>query len=145
MRHKRKQKKLGRDKAHRKALLANLVRSLLFHEEIITTEAKAKEAARFCERVITLAKENSVHHRRNALKFVHDKKVMKKLFDIIGPRYRDREGGYTRIIKLGFRDNDRAKVSLIELVDFAGVSEKDAEEKPDKKKKASKKKEEKAE
>ena len=116
MRHKKPQKKLGRDKAHRKALLANLVRSLLFHEEIITTEAKAKEAARSCERVITLAKENSVHHRRNALKFVHDKKVMKKLFDIIGPRYRDREGGYTRIIKLRYRQGDDARMCKVKLV-----------------------------
>jgi len=116
VRHRKKQKKLGRDKAHRRALLANLVKSLLFYEEITTTEAKAKEAARFCERAITLAKENSVHHRRNALKFIHDKKVIKKLFDVIGPRYRDREGGYTRVIKLGYRQGDDARMCKVKLV-----------------------------
>lgn len=116
MRHKRKQKKLGRDKAHRKALLANLVRSLLFHEEIITTGAKAKEAARFCERVITLAKEDSVHHRRSVLKFIRDKKVIKKLFDIIGPRYRDRKGGCIRVIKLRYRQGDDALMCKVKLV-----------------------------
>ncbi|MFQ6066454.1 MAG: 50S ribosomal protein L17 [bacterium] len=107
---------MGRDKAHRKALLANLVRSLLFHEEIITTEAKAKEAARFCERVISLAKEDSVHHRRSVLKFIHDKKVIKKLFDVIGPRYRDRKGGCTRIIRLRYRQGDDALMCKVKLV-----------------------------
>jgi large subunit ribosomal protein L17 len=92
------------------------VKSLLFHEEIITTEAKAKETARFCEKVISLAKEDSVHHRRNVLKFIHDKKVIKKLFDVIGPRYRDRKGGCTRIIKLRYRQGDDALMCKVKLV-----------------------------
>jgi len=116
MRHRKKGRKLGRDKDQRKALLTNLVKSLLFYEEIVTTEAKAKETARWAERIITLAKVNSVHRRRNVFKVIQDKKVIKKLFDVVAPRYDNRLGGYTRIIKLRYRQGDNALICKVKLV-----------------------------
>ena len=146
MRHLNKKKRLGRrTPAQRKAMLKNLAVSLIEHKRIKTTHARAKALRRFIEPLITIAKRGDLHARREVLKKIHQKDTVTTLFHEIAPVYADRPGGYTRIIKLGFRDNDRAKVSLIELVDFAGVSEKEAEEKPDKKKLVKKKKEEKAE
>jgi len=116
MRHKRKGRKLGRTSAHREAMLSNMVVSLFDHEKIKTTEPKSKELRRTAEKLITLAKRGDLHSRRLAAKKVHDKEVLKKLFDDIGPRYTDRNGGYTRITKLGVRFGDGASMSVIELV-----------------------------
>ena len=116
MRHRKKGRKLGRDKDQREALLINLIKSLLFYEEITTTEAKAKEMTRWAEKIITLAKDNSVHHRRNASKVVRDKEIVKKLFDVIAPRYKDRSGGYTKIIRLKYRQGDNALICRVKLV-----------------------------
>jgi large subunit ribosomal protein L17 len=146
MRHLNKKKRLGRrTPAQRKAMLKNLAVSLIEHKRIKTTHARAKALRKFIEPLITMAKRGDLHARREVLKKIHQKDTVTTLFHEIAPVYAERPGGYTRIIKLGFRDNDRAKVSLIELVDFAGVIEKESEEKTDKKKPAKKKKEEKAE
>ena len=146
MRHLNKKKRLGRrTPAQRKAMLKNLAVSLIEHKRIKTTHARAKALRKFIEPLITMAKRGDLHARREVLKKIHQKDTVTTLFHEIAPVYAERPGGYTRIIKLGFRDNDRAKVSLIELVDFAGVSEKESEEKQDKKKPSKKKKEVKAE
>ena len=150
MRHLNKKKRLGRrTPAQRKAMLKNLAVSLIEHKKIKTTHARAKALRKFIEPLITLAKRGDLHARREVLKKIHQKDTVTTLFHEIAPVFADRPGGYTRIIKLGFRDNDRAKVSLIELVDFAGIiekeSEKESEKKSDKKKVAKKKEEEKAE
>ncbi len=116
MRHRKKGKKLGRSKDQREALLSNLTRSLIFYEEIVTTQAKSKEAARFAEKMITLAKDGSLHHRRIALKFIHDKKVVDKLFSVVAPRYQQQKGGYTQIIKLRYRQGDSALMCKVKLV-----------------------------
>ena len=146
MRHKNKKKRLGRrTPAQRKAMLKSLAVALIEHKRIKTTHARAKALRRFIEPLITMAKRGDLHARREVLKKIHQKDTVTTLFNEIAPVFADRPGGYTRIIKLGFRHNDRAKVSLIELVDFAGVSEKESEEKSDKKKVVKKKKEEKAE
>ena len=146
MRHLNKKKRLGRrTPAQRKAMLKNLAVSLIEHKRIKTTHARAKALRKFIEPLITMAKRGDLHARREVLKKIHQKDTVTTLFHEIAPVYAERPGGYTRIIKLGFRDNDRAKVSLIELVDFAGVIEKESEEKTDKKKPVKKKKEEKAE
>jgi large subunit ribosomal protein L17 len=146
MRHLNKKKRLGRrTPAQRKAMLKNLAVSLIEHKRIKTTHARAKALRIFIEPLITLAKRGDLHARREVLKKIHQKDTVTTLFHEIAPVFADRPGGYTRIIKLGFRDNDRAKVSLIELVDFEVVSEKESEDKSDKKKKTSKKKEKKAE
>ncbi len=145
MRHLNKKKRLGRrTPSQRKAMLTNLAVSLIEHKRIKTTHARAKELRKFIEPLITFAKRGDLHARREVLKKIHQKDTVSTLFHEIAPVYTERQGGYTRIVKLGFRDNDRAKVSLIELVDFAGIIEKESEEKPDKKKKVSKKKEEKS-
>jgi large subunit ribosomal protein L17 len=146
MRHLNKKKRLGRrTPSQRKAMLTNLAVSLIEHKRIKTTHARAKELRKFIEPLITFAKRGDLHARREVLKKIHQKDTVSTLFHEIAPVYTERQGGYTRIIKLGFRDNDRAKVSLIELVDFAGIIEKESEEKPDKKKRAKKEKEEKSE
>lgn len=117
MRHRKSGIILGRTSAHRKAMFRNMVTSLLDHEQIQTTDAKAKEVRRWAEKMITLGKRGDLHARRNALKVVRSKHVTAKLFDELATRYRDRPGGYTRIIKLGNRVGDAAAVSLVELVD----------------------------
>jgi len=117
MRHKRKGRKLGRTSAHREAMLNNMVVSLFRHEKIKTTEPKSKELRRTAEKLITLAKRGDLHARRTAARRVHDKQILRKLFDDIGPRYADRKGGYTRIIKLGPRFGDSAPMATIELVE----------------------------
>lgn len=116
MRHRKDVVKLGRTPSHRKALFRNLATSLIEFERIETTLAKAKALRRIGEKVITLAKKNTLHTRRQALKVINKKEVVKKLFDIIGPRYENRNGGYTRILKLGLRHGDCASMAIIELV-----------------------------
>ena len=146
MRHANKKKKLGRrTPSQRKAMVKNLAVSLIEHKRIKTTHARAVALRRFIEPLITAAKKGDLHSRRQVLKKIHQKTTVDMLFNEIAPVFADRPGGYTRIIKLGFRDNDRAKVSLIELVDFVSVTEKKTEEKPDKKKRTRKKKDDKSE
>jgi len=116
MRHRVKGKKLRRDSAQRKALLRSLVTSFLEKERIRTTLAKAKATRPIAEKMITLAKKNSLHSRRLALRFIYKKEVVKKLFDEIGPRFSERPGGYTRIVKIGPRSGDGAEMALLELV-----------------------------
>lgn len=116
MAHRIDGRKLGRPTDHRLALFRNLVTDLLRHEKIITTEAKAKEVRGIAEKVITLGKRGDLNSRRRALGFVYDKKVVEKLFDELGPRYQDRPGGYTRIVKLGPRRGDGARMAQLELV-----------------------------
>ena len=116
MRHKVKGKKLRRSTAHRRALLRNLVTSLLEKERIKTTLAKAKAARPLAEKIITKAKEDTLHNRRLALRFIFKKETVKKLFEEIGPRFKERPGGYTRIVKLGPRSGDGAEMAMFELV-----------------------------
>lgn len=116
MRHLKSGRQLSRNSSHRWALMRNLITALLREEKIQTTDPKAKELRRWVERVITLGKRGDLHARRQALSIVYDKAVVKKLFDTIGPRFKDRPGGYTRIIKLGIRHGDAAQMALIELV-----------------------------
>ena len=117
MRHLKSGRQLSRNSSHRWALMRNLITALLREEKIRTTDPKAKELRRWVERVITLGKRGSLHARRQALSIVNDKAVVKKLFDTIAPRFKDRPGGYTRIMKVGIRRGDAAPVSIIELVD----------------------------
>ena len=145
MRHGNKKKKLGRrTPSQRKAMVKNLAVSLIEHKRIKTTHARAVALRRFIEPLITAAKKGDLHSRRQVLKKIHQKTTVDMLFNEIAPVFADRPGGYTRIIKLGFRDNDRAKVSLIELVDFVSIIEKKTEEKPDKKKRTRKKQDDKS-
>jgi large subunit ribosomal protein L17 len=122
MRHLKSGRQLSRNSSHRWALMRNLITALLREEKIQTTDPKAKELRRWVERVITLGKRGDLHARRQAASILFDKTVLQKLFDTIGPRFKDRPGGYTRIIKLGVRHGDAAQLSLIELVgNAAGV------------------------
>lgn len=124
MRHLKSGRQLSRNSAHRWALMRNLITSLLREEKIKTTDPKAKELRRWVDRVITLGKQGSLHARRQVLSVVQDKTVVRKLFDTIAPRFKDRPGGYTRIIKLGIRRGDAAHMAIIELV--GGENEKEA-------------------
>ncbi len=119
MRHLKSGRKLSRTSSHRWALIRNLITSLLRDEKIRTTDPKAKELRRWADRVITLGKQGSLHARRQALGIVQDKAVVRKLFDTIAPRFKERPGGYTRIIKVGLRHGDAAPISLVELVSGA--------------------------
>ncbi len=119
MRHRKQKGKLGRTSAHRKALLRNMVTSLLDHELIETTDAKAKELRRVADRMITLAKRGDLHARRQALSVIKDKRVTAKLFEELADRYRGRPGGYTRVLKTRVRTGDAAAMSIVELVDRA--------------------------
>ncbi|MDY0270719.1 MAG: 50S ribosomal protein L17 [Trichloromonas sp.] len=121
MRHNKSGRRLGRNSSHRSAMMRNLVTSLLDHEKITTTDCRAKELRKVAEKMITLGKRGDVHARRQALQVVRDRKVVAKLFERLAPRYQDRPGGYTRIIKLGNRLGDNASQSIIELVEEAGV------------------------
>ena len=122
MRHRKTIKKLGlSSRSHKKAMLANLASSLITHKKIKTTHSRAKELRRFIEPLITRAKRGDLHARRIVLKKIKHKDIVHTLFHDIAPVYSDRPGGYTRITKLGFRDNDRAEVSMIELIDMVGV------------------------
>jgi len=116
MRHLKAGKKLGRTSSHRLATMRNLVTSFLQHEQIETTDAKAKELKRLAEKMVTLGKRGDLHARRQAMSVLRDESVGKKLFDDIAPRFKDRAGGYTRILKVGRRHGDNAPVSIIELV-----------------------------
>lgn len=111
-----KLRKLGRPTDHRKAMLRNLVTSLLRNGKIETTETRAKETKRMAEKMITLAKRGDLHARRQVLAYVYDETVVKNLFDEIAPKYADRNGGYTRILKLGPRRGDAAELVILELV-----------------------------
>ena len=121
MRHGKKIAKLGRNPSHRKAMMANMVTSLLSKEKITTTHTRAKELRRSAEHMITFAKRGDLHARRQVLRFVADKQVVAKLFDELGPRYKGRNGGYTRIVKLGPRRGDGTFMSVVELVDRPGA------------------------
>ena len=124
MRHKKKGNHLGRTSSHKKALMRNMAAQLFEHKEIKTTDAKAKELRGYAERLITYGKKGSVHHRRLAFKFLQNKDIVTSLFEEIAPSYEARNGGYTRIIKLGKRKGDGASVSIIQLVDFEQGPEK---------------------
>jgi len=128
MRHQKKTIKLGRTAEHRKALLANQVCSLIEHQRIKTTLAKAKAVRPLAERMVTLGKNGSIHARRTALATLRQKNAVKKLFDDIAPKSAERNGGYTRIVKLGQRMSDSAPMAFIEWVDMAEVIEAKAEE-----------------
>jgi len=117
MRHRISGSKLGRNTSHRKAMMRNMVTSFFDREKITTTDARAKELRKVAEKLITMAKRGDLHSRRLILQYVRDTKTVAKLFDTIAPRYIDRPGGYTRIIKLGHRAGDNAALSLIELVE----------------------------
>jgi len=108
-------RKLGRTTSERRALLVNLATALFRHEEIITTEAKAKELRRFAEKVITKAKKGGLNSFREVKKEIRDKQVIDKIFESLVPRFKEREGGYTKIIKLGYRQGDKARVDLVKL------------------------------
>ena len=118
MRHKKKGRKLGRKVGNRKALLMNLACQLIVHKKIKTTDPKAKELRTYIEPLVTLAKKNSLHSRRLVIKKIPKKNIVRILFEEIAPMFSDRPGGYTRITKLGYRDNDRAPVSVIEFVEL---------------------------
>ena len=128
MRHGKRIAKLGRNPSHRRAMIANMVTSLLSEEKITTTHTRAKELRRSAEHMITFAKRGDLHARRQVLRFVADKQVVAKLFDELGPRYKGRNGGYTRIVKLGPRRGDGTFMSIIELVDRPGASVASTEE-----------------
>jgi large subunit ribosomal protein L17 len=118
VRHHRSGRKLGRDASHRKALYANLAGALIEHGRIKTTAAKAKEVKPVAEQMITLGRRGGVHARRQALAFLRSQDVVHKLFSDVGPRFADRPGGYTRIIRIGPRPGDAAEMVYLELVDF---------------------------
>ncbi|MDH3195342.1 MAG: 50S ribosomal protein L17, partial [Hyphomicrobiales bacterium] len=117
MRHRKSGRKLNRTASHRKAMFANMAAALINHEQIKTTLPKAKELKPFVEKLVTLAKRGDLHARRIAISRVRDEAMVKKLFEAIGPRYEDRQGGYTRVLKAGFRYGDNAPVAVIEFVD----------------------------
>jgi large subunit ribosomal protein L17 len=117
MRHLKRGRKLGRTTAHRKALLRNLATALMEHERIITTEAKAKELRRIADRLVTLGKRGDLHARRQALQVIWSNAIVRKLFDEVAPRFSERQGGYTRVLRLGYRAGDAAAMAIIELVD----------------------------
>ena len=123
MRHRRKGKKLGVNPSHRRALLANLAENLIIHKRIKTTDARAKELRRYIEPLVTKAKKGDLNSIRMIARKIRHKNILNILLNDIAPVYEKRNGGYTRIIKLGFRDNDRASVSLIEFVDMEGTKE----------------------
>src|SRR5438094_6516170 len=131
MRHRVAGVKLGRTPAHRRALLRNLVTALLEHETVRTTDVKAKELRRWGDRMISLGKQGTLHARRRAAAVVMRRSVLKKLFDEIAPRYAERHGGYTRVVKLGHRLGDAAHLSVVELVERKGA---ETEQAPQKKK-----------
>jgi large subunit ribosomal protein L17 len=117
MRHQKSGRKLNRNSSHRKAMFSNMAASLLHHEVIKTTLPKAKELRRVAEPLITMAKVDSVHKRRLAFSRLRDRDVVTKLFNVLGPRYKERPGGYLRILKMGYRTGDKAPMALVELVD----------------------------
>ena len=117
MRHRQSGRKLNRTSSHRKSLFKNMAQALLKHEQIVTTLPKAKELKRVVEKLITLGKKGNLHSRRLAFNQIRDKDMVSKLFDNLAKRYSDRKGGYTRVLKAGFRYGDSAPMAVIELVD----------------------------
>ncbi|MGI9479923.1 MAG: 50S ribosomal protein L17 [Hyphomicrobiaceae bacterium] len=117
MRHKKAGRRFSRDSAHRQAMFSNMAASLIEHEQIITTLAKAKDLRRVVDKYITLAKRGDLNSRRLAAARLRNDAMVKKLFDTLGPRYKERNGGYTRVLKAGFRYGDQAPRAVIELVD----------------------------
>ena len=117
MRHRNSGRKLGKTSSHRTAMFANMTAALIKHEQIKTTLPKAKELRPVMEKLVTLSRRNDLHARRQAIAQIRDVAMVKKLFDVLGPRYKDRKGGYTRILKAGFRHGDNAAVGVIEFVD----------------------------
>ena len=117
MRHRKGGRKLGRTSSHRKAMLANMAAALVKHEQITTTLPKAKELRRVVDRLITLGKRGGLHARRQALSSLKDPALAAKLFEVLAERYKERQGGYTRVLKAGFRYGDMAPMAVIELVD----------------------------
>jgi large subunit ribosomal protein L17 len=142
MRHLKAGRKLNRTSSHRKALFRNMVTSLLDREQVQTTDAKAKELRPYVDRMITLGKRGTLHARRQALAFIRSEDVVKKLFDDVAVRFRERPGGYTRIVKLGVRKGDAAPMSLIELVDRGDASKSEAEKKRERRARSRQRKEE---
>jgi large subunit ribosomal protein L17 len=118
MRHHRSGKKLGRDSAHRRALYANLTSALIEHGRIRTTETKAKAVRPIAEKMITLGRQGTIHARRQALAYLRSQEIVHQLFSEVAPRFRDRPGGYSRIVKLGPRQGDSAPMAYLELVDY---------------------------
>lgn len=129
MRHLKKGRKLGRNTSHRKATLASLSRALIKEHQIVTTVPKAKELRRYVEPLITKAKTDTPHKRRQVFSKLNDKESVSHLFDEVAPKAMDRPGGYTRIVKLGYRSGDDAQMAVIELVDYNDVQPKDAQKK----------------
>lgn len=117
MRHGKAGRKLNRTSSHRKAMFANMAASLIMHEQIVTTLPKAKELRPIVEKLVTLGKRGDLHARRQAISQIRDVAMVGKLFDTLGERYKDRQGGYTRVLKAGFRHGDSAPMAVIELVD----------------------------
>jgi large subunit ribosomal protein L17 len=144
MRHRVAGKKLNRSPAHRRALFRNLVTALLQYEAVRTTDAKAKELKRWGDRMITLGKQGTLHARRRAAALVHGRTIVKKLFDELAPRYQARQGGYTRVVKLGIRAGDAAPVSIVELVDRTSAEPEPAKKKPQRRRDTAKAKGDKA-
>jgi large subunit ribosomal protein L17 len=143
MRHAKVGRKLKRTASHKKALLSNLAASLIEHKRIKTTTAKAKEACRTVDRLITFAKRGTLADRRQVLRIVKDKSLVKTLFDDIAPSYENRNGGYTRVIKLGRRRGDGAELALLELVGYEEVQIEKQKAREEEKAQKAKKKEEK--
>ena len=127
---------LSRTTAHRRAMSRNMVTSLFRYERITTTKSKALEVRKSAEKLITRAKVDSVHNRREVAKFIQDEKILNKLFTEIGPRMKDRNGGYTRVLKLGYRQGDAADMVILELVDYKLDADNGEDKKADKKAKA---------
>jgi large subunit ribosomal protein L17 len=119
MRHRKSGRQLGRNSSHRKALMRNMTKSIIEHEQIRTTVPKAKELRRFVEPLVTLAGEDSVAHRRRAFNKLRDEAAVGKLFTDLGPRFRERPGGYLRIIKAGYRPGDNAPIAIVQFVEGA--------------------------
>ncbi len=141
MRHRVKGRKLGRTASHRAALLSSLATSLLRHKRIKTTLAKAKETRGYVEALITKARKGDLHNQRQVMRVLHDKEVVKELFNEIVVKIGDRPGGYTRVVKIGSRKGDAARMAIIELVDYNDVINKAAEERKETKEEKVKKKE----
>lgn len=117
MRHGNRGRKLNRTASHRKAMFANMAAALINHEQIVTTLPKAKELRPIADKLVTLAKRGDLHARRQAIAQIRDEKMVRKLFETIGPRFTDRAGGYTRVMRAGFRYGDNAPMAVIEFVD----------------------------
>jgi len=117
MRHGKSGRKLNRTSSHRKAMFANMAAALIKHEQIVTTLPKAKELRPIADKLITLAKKGDLHARRQAISKIRDVEMVGKLFETLGPRYEERKGGYTRVLKAGFRYGDNAPMAVIEFVD----------------------------